>query len=171
MRGMTTEDAKEPSADETEQRWWKLLLRAFEIPDIVSVGHREAALAHALLRAAHYGRANQSPQTEAARLDQKRWVADAAAVLHTVAKMGAAGELDELFVAIRFDRTDRSTLATRVLRKSGVDSRDLVEQVFKAVTTCVQARPHRNEVVVVETPANRAGHEPPRFSLQDPATS
>src|SRR5579859_7624973 len=95
---MTPEDVTAPTA---EERWWKLLRRAFGVPDIVSDGNREAAVAHALLEGVPIPDETSDLEKRLSSYDpdapQRRQVDDARSVVATIAKMGGAGELDELF--------------------------------------------------------------------------
>jgi hypothetical protein len=131
------EDA-EPS--DQEKTWWTLLRRAFGIPDIVSPRHQEAAIKQALLERVpppegptHHG--NMEIELVKAR------DADAAAVVQTVAQMGAAGDLDELFVAIKLYRPDGAAIAKRVTQAARIQTPGLVEEVLKVVGDHVRRQP------------------------------
>jgi len=123
-----------------EERWWTLLRRAFGIPDIVSPRHQEAAIKHALLERvpppeapSHHG--NMEIELVKAR------DADGATAVRTVAQMGAEGDLDELFVAIKLYRPDGAAIAKRVTQEARIQTPGLVEELLKVVSDYVRRQP------------------------------
>jgi hypothetical protein len=146
---MTTEGGTTQSAGEErwppeqrwppgEQRWWKLLRRAFGIPDIVSGNHREAAVTQALLKRLPA----PSLEMQTPYDPQMDRVHEGSTVVRTIAKMGGGGELDELFVALGLARANRDTLRARVVRVTGpLETAGLVKETFEVITRYVGAHP------------------------------
>ena len=104
MTGVTTQ----PASADNEERWQKLLRRAFEVPDIVSDANSETAIAHAL----RHGFDTPVGSVE-----------DAKAVVAAVVELGGAGKLDELFM-LAPDRGDtRATLVRAVAERPPLPDR------------------------------------------------
>ena len=145
---MTTEGMTAQPADENERRWWTLLRRAFGIPDIVSTGNRQVAVAHALLDGLPLPPETSDFEKRLPSLDhgaaQNRQVLDATNVIATIASMGGAGKLDELFlVAPR--RPDEDALRQLVAsRTATLETKGLIEKAFEKITAYVRAHPFEN---------------------------
>jgi hypothetical protein len=136
---MTTQSA----SGDNNQRWSKLLRRAFEIPDIITDDNGDTAIAHALRHGFDTPPAGS--------------VEDAKAVVAVVIELGGLGELDELFMFTP-DRADRKAALIRAVaqhpplldrRRVGPLKEDppgtlfdaLIDAVFAKVTRHVSDHP------------------------------
>jgi hypothetical protein len=117
--GGTTQPAAEeswPAAEERrpvgEQRWWKLLRRVFEIPEIVSDGNREDAVSFALL----------GPVSSTSEVDPQERLDNARMVVRALVKMGEKGELDDLFVPLSLSPKTKIDISHTIARELKRDS-------------------------------------------------
>jgi hypothetical protein len=134
---MTTEDV---TTQPDEERWWKLLRRAFRIPDIVSDCHTESAVTHALLQ--RLPPLSPSIRTRPGFDPHQERVDDSGTIVRAIVQTGGKGELDELFVALGLFRADRNTLIERFRSKTGfVETPGLIEKAFEVVTDYVKVHP------------------------------
>jgi hypothetical protein len=149
---MTTEVVTAEPAGEDEQRWWKLLRRVFEIPDIVSARHAEEAIMFALLK-----REPPNRNETAFRGDQER-IDDCRTVVETIVEMGGKGELDELFVAVvGLIRTDPGTIRNRIFGSTGLHLvGPLIDEALTAITDYVKAHPFDTSNIGPPTAVSRA---------------
>jgi hypothetical protein len=127
----------------SENDWWRLLRKTFEVPGIISDENSETAIAYALRHGF-----DEPP------LD----VDDARSVVREVVRVGGKGDLDELFM-VGHDRADKKSLVNRVTRPvlesapdSGPTAPDrsadrfdaLVEAVLRKVSEQVTAHPYED---------------------------